>query len=77
MTKQKLWEVTTVKDIEEIHKLGGDNMKWRSPLLGSPYDFSQTGELIRRAAENTRTWLAEGGMTRREVPHQMRTHMHH
>ena len=47
------------------------------PLLGSPYDFSRTNELIDRAAESTRAWLAEGGLTRREIPHQMRTHKHH
>jgi NTE family protein len=47
------------------------------PLLGSPYDFSQTNELINRAAESTRTWLTEGGLTRREIPNQMRTHKHH
>ena len=46
------------------------------PLLGSPHDFSQTNELINRAAESTRTWLAEGGLTRREIPHQMRAHRH-
>ena len=47
------------------------------PLRGSPCDFSQTNELIKRAAESTRTWLAEGGLTRREVPHQMHAHNHH
>ena len=47
------------------------------PLLGSPYDFSQTNKLIERAAESTRTWLTEGGLRRREVPQQLRTHKHH
>jgi NTE family protein len=47
------------------------------PLRGSPYDFSQTNELIDRAAESTRTWLAEGGLARREIPHQMHSHSHH
>jgi NTE family protein len=47
------------------------------PLLGSPYDFSQTNKLIERAAESARTWLTEGGLRRREVPQQLRTHKHH
>ena len=47
------------------------------PLRGSPYDFSLTNELIDLAAESTRSWLAEGGLTRREIPHQLRTHKHH
>ena len=34
-------------------------------------------ELIDRAVESTRTWIAEGGLTRREIPHQMHTHKHH
>ena len=46
------------------------------PLMGSPADFSLTGALIERAAESTRTWLAEGGLDRREIPQQMRTHKH-
>ena len=46
------------------------------PLMGSPADFSITSALIERAAESTRTWLAEGGLERREIPQQMRTHKH-
>jgi NTE family protein len=47
------------------------------PLLGSPYDFSLTNELIDRAAESTRSWLAEGGLRRREIPDQLQPHKHH
>ena len=46
------------------------------PLMGSPADFSLTSALIQRAAESTRTWLAGGGLDRREIPQQMRTHKH-
>lgn len=46
------------------------------PLLHSPYDFAATGELIERAAESTSAWIASGGLTRREIPHQMITHKH-
>lgn len=46
------------------------------PLLHSPYDFSVTGELMERATASTNAWLADGGLTRREIPHQMKTHKH-
>jgi NTE family protein len=46
------------------------------PLVGSPYDFSQTAELIERAAARTDAWLAEGGLERREIPHEMNAHKH-
>lgn len=47
------------------------------PLTGSPYDFSQTSELIDRAAENTARWIAGGGLERREVPHELKAHRHY
>ena len=46
------------------------------PLVGSPYDFSQTAELIERATARTDAWLAEGGLERREIPHEMNAHKH-
>jgi hypothetical protein len=39
-------------------------------------NYSLTSALIERAAESTRTWLAEGGLDRREIPQQMHTHKH-
>ena len=47
------------------------------PLTGSPYDFSQTSALIDRAAENTARWIADGGLERREVPHELKAHRHY
>jgi len=47
------------------------------PLMGSPYDFSQTAELIERSAASTEAWLADGGLGRREIPDQMNAHKHH
>jgi len=38
--------------------------------MRSPYDFSQTAELIERAADLTEARLAEGGLERREIPHE-------
>jgi NTE family protein len=46
------------------------------PLMGSPYDFSQTAELIERAAARTEEWLTAGGLERREIPHEMNAHKH-
>jgi NTE family protein len=46
------------------------------PLFGSPYDFSHTKELIERAATRTEQWLVEGGLGRREIPHEMNAHKH-
>ena len=46
------------------------------PLMGSPYDFSQTSELIERAAARTEEWLTAGGLERREIPHEMNAHKH-
>lgn len=46
------------------------------PLMGSPYDFSQTAALIERGAASTDAWLADGGLERREIPHQMNAHKH-
>jgi NTE family protein len=46
------------------------------PLVGSPYDFSRTGEHIERAALATDAWLSQNGLTRREIPHELRPHDH-
>jgi len=46
------------------------------PLPYSPYDFSMTSELMEQAEESTDAWLSDGGLARREVPHQMKTHKH-
>jgi NTE family protein len=46
------------------------------PLVGSPYDFSRTGEHIERAVLATDAWLAKNGLTRREIPHELRPHDH-
>jgi NTE family protein len=46
------------------------------PLRGSPYDFSQTSELISRAVESTNAWLADGGLERPRVHTQLGLHKH-
>jgi NTE family protein len=46
------------------------------PLLGSPYDFSRTSELIERSIKSTDDWLAHHGLENRHIPGELRTHNH-
>lgn len=46
------------------------------PLKGSPYDFSQTAELIARAKASTSAWLAEGGLEHPREHAQLGLHKH-
>jgi NTE family protein len=46
------------------------------PLIGSPYDFSQTSELIERATRSTDAWLTGGGLDHPGVHAQLATHKH-
>jgi NTE family protein len=68
-------------------QLVSDVLRWRErakivvvpplcPVKSSPYDFSASAELIERAAANTRTWIAAGGLERAELPHELTPHEH-
>ena len=46
------------------------------PLVGSPYDFSQSAAHIDRAVRSTEEWLLHGGLTRKIIPGEMRPHGH-
>ncbi|WP_245445079.1 patatin-like phospholipase family protein [Pseudaminobacter soli (ex Li et al. 2025)] len=46
------------------------------PLVGSPYDFSHTSELIEWAAKSTDAWFAAGGFERPGVLTQLSIHRH-
>jgi len=46
------------------------------PLDVSPYDYSQCGLLIDRAAAETRRWLASGGLASRAIPGALKLHSH-
>jgi NTE family protein len=46
------------------------------PLVGSPYDFSRTADHIERAGQSTDAWIANGGLTLSEIPHELRPHDH-
>jgi NTE family protein len=66
-----------------VHELSGlgSNIEYAvvpplCPLGSTPYDFSQTDQLIDRATESTAAWLREGGLARRDIPRQMQSHSH-
>jgi NTE family protein len=46
------------------------------PLVGSPYDFSRTADHIDRAVRTTDAWLAQNGLEKRVIPHELRPHDH-
>lgn len=46
------------------------------PLDVSPYDYSQCGQLIDRAATETRRWLEAGGLDSKEIPNALKPHSH-
>jgi NTE family protein len=46
------------------------------PLSLSPYDFSHAGDLIERAADQTRRWLERGGLGKHRIPGALRAHEH-
>jgi len=45
------------------------------PLAVSAYDFSRAHELIERAAQSTRRWLDQGGLTQQRIPAALRPHV--
>ena len=46
------------------------------PLAVSPFDFSRARELIELAAQSTKKWIDEGGLTRRSLPQELAPHRH-
>ncbi len=46
------------------------------PLAVSPFDFSASNELIERAAQSSKKWIEEGGLTRRALPQELGPHQH-
>ena len=46
------------------------------PLDVSPYDFSVAPQLIERATQTTRHWIADGGLQRRAQAHELSAHHH-
>ena len=46
------------------------------PVESHSYDYTACGGLIDRAAQQTRDWIARGGLKLSEVPHELREHSH-
>ncbi len=46
------------------------------PLDVSPFDFTQTETLMARAARETRAWIADGGLSRQQIPGMLNPHSH-
>jgi NTE family protein len=46
------------------------------PLAVSPFDFSASRELTERAAQSSKKWIEEGGLTRRARPQELAPHRH-
>ncbi len=46
------------------------------PLVGSPYDFSQSSAHIAQAIASTEKWIASGGLEKGGIPGEMRLHAH-
>ncbi len=67
----------TVRDLRHLMgKVDISTVPALCPLAVSPTDFSNTGDLIERAAQNTRAWIDEGGLSRQEVPASLIAHTH-
>ncbi|HET7804124.1 MAG TPA: patatin-like phospholipase family protein [Pseudolabrys sp.] len=67
--------------LSELRELDGSNIEYYvlpplCPLIGSPYDFSQSDVLIERAIKSTDAWLAEGGLEKPNVLAQLSIHKH-
>ena len=66
--------------VNELENLGPDIEYYvippLCPLVGSPYDFSRTADHIDRAIGSTDAWLEQDGLTKREIPHELRPHDH-
>jgi NTE family protein len=62
--------------VTDLERYGGQveivNVPPLCPLAVSPYDFSRAGELIERAAAQTRQWLERGGLAKHRIPGVLR-----
>ena len=68
---QLMHELERVSEDIDVHL-----MPALCPLAVSPFDFTASGELIERAADASKIWIAEGGLTRRSRPGELAPHRH-
>ena len=67
--------------LSELQELDGSGIEYYvlpplCPLTGSPYDFSQTEVLIKRAIKSTDAWIDGGGFEQPNVHAQLSIHKH-
>jgi NTE family protein len=66
-----------VRDLKELAgKVDVSIVPSLCPLDVSSYDFSSAGQLIDRAADNTRKWIENGGLSRPDIPDSLLPHLH-
>lgn len=68
---QLMHEVQQLSDNIEVHIV-----PTLCPLAVSPFDFSQSEQLIQRAAQSSDRWIKEGGLTRQASPKELSPHRH-
>jgi NTE family protein len=68
---QLMYELEQISEDIELHLV-----PTLCPLAVSPFDFSASKELIERAAQSSKKWIEEGGLTRRARPHELAPHRH-
>ncbi len=69
------WQL--IRDLERLaHDIHVCIVPTLCPLDVSPFDFSASQYLIRRAEESTRKWLDGSGLSRRSRPQELQAHRH-
>ena len=68
---QLMYELERIPEDVQVHLV-----PTLCPLEVSPFDFSASRELIERAAQSSRQWIDEGGLTRRARPPELAPHRH-
>lgn len=69
---QLMHEIETVPEGVSVHVAPA-----LCPLTVSPYDFTASRQLIERARNGARAWVAGGGLTRRAAARELAAHHHH
>jgi NTE family protein len=68
---QLMYELERIPEDVQVHLV-----PTLCPLEVSPFDFSASRELIERAAQSSRQWIDEWGLTRRARPQELAPHRH-
>lgn len=68
---QLMYELERIPEYIQVHLV-----PTLCPLAVSPFDFSASRDLIERAAQSSKKWIEEGGLTRRALPRELAPHRH-